>query len=90
MKYAELTKRVAQQSGISVSLAQQVLGETVETIKGQLAIGDSVAIPGLGTFSGNQKAARQARNPRTGEPIHVAARVAPKFAPAGALRDALN
>lgn len=52
--------------------------------------GDSVNLTGFGAFSVTERAARTARNPRTGEPIDVAASKAPKFKAGKALKDAVK
>jgi len=52
--------------------------------------GDSVNLIGFGAFSVTERAARTARNPRTGEPIAVAASKAPKFKAGKALKDAVK
>ena len=59
-------------------------------VSGALAKGDSVSLVGFGTFSVAERAARTARNPRTGESIDVAASKAPKFKPGKALKDAVK
>jgi DNA-binding protein HU-beta len=49
-----------------------------------------VNISGFGKFSTTQRAARQGRNPQTGETIEIAASTAPKFSAAGAFKNAVN
>lgn len=63
-----------------------ILNSIVETLKK----GEEVSIAGLGIFSVKQRAARDARNPRTGETIKVAAMKVPKFRAAKALKDAVK
>ncbi len=67
-------------------IVDTMLGAIVETMKK----GEEVSIAGLGIFSVKQRAARQARNPRTGEAIQVAAMKVPKFRAAKALKDAVK
>jgi len=55
-----------------------------------LKAGDEVTLPGIGKLSVTQRAARDGRNPATGEAIKIAARKAPKFSAAKALKDAVN
>ncbi|MEK7552545.1 MAG: HU family DNA-binding protein, partial [Patescibacteria group bacterium] len=62
----------------------------VEAIVETLKKGDEVSIAGLGIFSAKQRAARTARNPRTGATIQVAAMKVPKFRAAKALKDAVK
>jgi DNA-binding protein HU-beta len=67
---------------------------TVETafaeIAAQLAAGNDVTLPGFGKFVVAQRAARDGRNPATGEAIKIAAKQVPAFRPAAALREAVN
>jgi len=49
--------------------------------------GEEVSIAGFGIFSVKQRAARMARNPKTGEQVKVAAKRVPKFRPAKGLKD---
>jgi len=70
--------------------AEQVVDTVLESIVGSLKKGDEVSIAGLGIFSVKQRAARTARNPRTGESIKVAAMKVPKFRAAKALKEAVK
>jgi nucleoid DNA-binding protein len=47
-------------------------------------------VTGFGTFLARRRAARQGRDPRTGDPVAIAAAVVPAFKPGQQLRDALN
>ena len=60
------------------------------TIGDALARDDVVTIAGFGKFTTRSRAARTARNPRTGEPVAVAASTVPSFKAAKAPRDAVN
>ncbi|RJQ32820.1 HU family DNA-binding protein [Candidatus Parcubacteria bacterium] len=70
--------------------AEQVMDKLIETITGNLKKGEEVSIAGLGIFTVKERAARQARNPRTGEMVNVPAMKVPKFKPAKALKDAVK
>jgi DNA-binding protein HU-beta len=70
--------------------AEQVVDTVIESIIGSLKKGQEVSIAGLGIFSVKRRAARTARNPRTGESIQVAAMNVPKFRAAKALKDAVK
>ena len=70
--------------------AEAAVDKVIESIMGSLKKGDEVSIAGLGIFSVKQRAARQARNPRTGEMVQVAAMKVPKFRAAKALKDAVR
>jgi len=70
--------------------AEQVVDTVIDSIVKSLKKGEEVSIAGLGIFSAKQRAARQARNPRTGEAITVPAMRVPKFRAAKALKDAVK
>lgn len=70
--------------------AEQVVDTLVDTIANTLKKGEEVSIAGLGIFSVKRRAARTARNPRTGEAVQVSAMNVPKFRAAKALKDAVR
>lgn len=70
--------------------AEQTVDTVISSIVSTLKEGSEVSIAGLGIFSVKQRAARQARNPRTGEMVQVAAMKVPKFRAAKALKDAVK
>ncbi len=70
--------------------AEQAVDKVIDSIVSSLKSGNEVSIAGLGIFSVKQRAARDARNPRTGETIKVAAMKVPKFRAAKALKDAVK
>lgn len=70
--------------------AEQVVDKVFDSIVASLKKGEEVSIAGIGIFSVKQRAARQARNPRTGETIQVAAMKVPKFRAAKALKEAVK
>ncbi len=70
--------------------AEQAVDTMINGIIDSLKKGEEVSIAGLGIFSVKQRAAREARNPRTGEAIKVPAMKVPKFRAAKALKDAVK
>jgi len=70
--------------------AEQVVDGIVDSIIKTLKKGEEVSIAGLGIFSVKARAARTARNPKTGEPVKVPATTVPKFRAAKALKDAVK
>jgi DNA-binding protein HU-beta len=62
----------------------------IDTIVKTLGHGEEVAISGFGTFRVAKRAAREGRNPKTGEKIHIAASVKPKFRAGKALKEAVK
>lgn len=90
MNKADLVDAIqAQLQGTKVQ-AEQVVDLIITSIVSTLKKGDEVSIAGLGIFSAKQRAARTARNPRTGESIKVAAMRVPKFRAAKALKDSVK
>jgi len=90
MNKAAIVEMVHAKLGTTKVQAEEVVDTVVDCIINSLKKGDEVSIAGLGIFSAKQRAARQARNPRTGETIQVAAMKVPKFRAAKALKDAVK
>lgn len=67
-----------------------VVDEVFNTIKNTLVSGEKISIAGFGSFEVTERAARECKNPRTGEPVHVDASKAPKFKASKTLKDAVN
>lgn len=70
--------------------AEGVVDKVIDSIVNSLKKGEEVSIAGLGIFSVKQRAARMARNPRTGAAVKVAATKVPKFRAAKALKEAVK
>ncbi len=90
MNKADLINYVANAAGLSKSVAGDAVEAVLGGITSTLADGGAVSLVGFGTFSVADRAARTARNPRTGETIQVAASKAPKFKAGKALKDAVK
>jgi len=86
----ELAEQVASRNGLGASQARQVVESTIEAISDELAHGGEVSLAGFGKFSVSHRAARQGRNPSTGQTINIAASKAAKFSAASALKKRLN
>jgi DNA-binding protein HU-beta len=86
----ELAEKIAGRTGLAASQSREVLEVAIEAISSELAAGGEVALAGFGKFSVSQRAARQGRNPSTGQPIQIAASKAAKFSAASALKKRLN
>ena len=69
--------------------AEEVVDGLFDAIVSTLKKGEEVSIAGFGIFSVKQRAARTARNPKTGEQVKVAAKRVPKFRPAKGLKDSI-
>ena len=90
MNKTELASSVATRTSVSKATADDVVGAVFATIADALARGEKVSIAGFGTFATRSRAARQGRNPATGESIAIAASTAPSFKVGKTLRDAVN
>ena len=90
MKKVELVEAIANEAGLTKADANRALDAALDAIKGALAKGDSVPLVGFGTFKTAKRAAREGRNPRTGETVRIAARTAVTFKAGSALKDAVN
>lgn len=90
MNKNELIDAIAEEADLPKAAAGRALDATINAITEQLAKGESVAIVGFGTFGVKPRAARDGRNPRTGETIKIAASNTPSFKPGKGLKDAVN
>ena len=90
MKKSDLAFRVACEAWLSKAVADSAVNAMFSAISDALANGETVSIAGFGTFLTRSRAARQGRNPRTGESIAIAASTVPSFKAGKALRDAVN
>ena len=90
MNKKELIDSVASATGESKRTVNDVLDETIDQIQRQVKKGERVALPGFGVFQRRQRAARTARNPRTGEEIKVKASKVPAFKPGAGFKDVVS
>lgn len=90
MNKASLVEKVHEVLGGTKVQAEQVVDTIFDSITGSLKGGEDVSVAGFGIFSAKERAARTARNPRTGEPVQVPAMRVPKFKAAKALKDAVK
>lgn len=90
MNKAELITTMAAKADLTKDQTTAALAALLTTITETLTAGEKVAIPAMGTFEVREHAARQGRNPATGETVEIAARKAPAFKAAKALKDAVD
>ena len=76
--------------GLTKGQANEAYDALFDYISDVLADGDRVQIPGFGSFSISERAAREGRNPATGESIKIAASKVVRFKPSKGLKDAVN
>jgi DNA-binding protein HU-beta len=87
---AELVDKIADTAGLNKAEAERALNAFIETIQGAVSSDDKVTLPGFGSFSRSSRAARTGRNPRTGEPVQIAASKGVKFSAGAAFKSAVN
>lgn len=90
MNKTELVAAVAEQADISKKDAEKVLKAFVDVVTEELKKEHKIQLVGFGTFEVSERAAREGRNPRTGETMTIAASKAPKFKAGKALKDLVN
>lgn len=79
MNKAELIEQISKDAGLSKVQANSALDAFTGAVMSTLKKGDKVTLVGFGTFSVAQRAARNGRNPQTGETIKIKASKSPKF-----------
>lgn len=90
MNKTELIEKIATGSELSKADAKKALDATVAAIKDALVAGDKISLVGFGTFSVNERPAREGITPATKEKIQIAAKKVIKFKPGTELNDAIN
>ncbi len=90
MNKQALVEKIHEKVGGTKTDSQEIVETFINSIIDTLKQGEDVSISGLGTFSVRRREAREARNPRTGETIQVAAMNVPKFKAAKGLKDAVK
>jgi len=87
---AEFIDQVADRAGLSKKDASEAVDAVLETIESALRRGSDVVFSGFGKFSVSDRAAREGRNPATGEKIQIKATKVPKFSAGASLKKAVN
>ena len=90
MNKSELIDSIASSADISKADAGRALDATLEAITNTLKSGDQISLIGFGTFTVKDRAAREGRNPQTGETIQIKASRVPSFKAGKALKEAVN
>ena len=90
MNKTEIIEALADAADISKAAAGRALDGMVEAIVNSMKQGEQVSLVGFGTFSVRERAAREGRNPQTGETIQIKASKIPSFKAGKGLKDALN
>jgi len=90
MNKGDLIKAVAESAGLSQTQASDAVAAVFDSIEATLKNKDKAAFIGFGTFSTNDRPARDGRNPATGATIKIPAKTVVKFKPGKALSEAVN
>lgn len=90
MNKKELIAKLAEVMGSTKKDAEAALDAVTTVITDALVEGNDVKITGFGNFTVTERAAREGRNPMTGEAVQIAASKSPKFKAAKNLKDKVN
>lgn len=90
MNRTEFVAAIAENAEISKKDAEKAVKAFIDVVADELKKGEKVQLVGFGTFEVSERAAREGRNPQTGETMKIAACKAPKFKAGKALKDAVN
>jgi DNA-binding protein HU-beta len=90
MTKAELVERISKDAKISKKAAETALDSFMANVRDALKKGKRVSLVGFGTFAVGRRAARNGRNPQTGETIKIKAAKVPKFKAGKILKDAVR
>lgn len=90
MNRNELISSMAEKSGLSKKDVGIALDAFVDAVNDALKEGDKVQLIGFGSFEVKTRAARTAKNPRTGAPVEIGESKVPAFKPGKAFKDMLN
>lgn len=90
MKKSEMIEALANETGLTKADAEKMFNATFNLVKDELVKGNKVSIAGFGTFKITERAARDGRNPQTGETIHIAASKGVNFKAGTELKEKIN
>ena len=90
MNKTELIAAVAEKAGLSKKDAEKAVKAYTDVVTEELVKGGKVQLVGFGTFEVADRPSREGRNPKSGEPMTIAASRVPKFKAGKALKDQVN
>ncbi len=90
MNKGDLINKIAEDANLTKAQATEALNVVMSSIQDTLKDGKKVTLVGFGTFSTSERAARDGRNPKTGEIIQIAAKTMVKFKPGKELAESVN
>lgn len=90
MNKSELIEIISGDNNLSKAAAGRVLDTVITSIVNAVSKMDDVKLIGFGSFKATKRAARLGKNPRSGEPVKIAAATIPKFVAGVAFKAAVN
>ena len=90
MNKSELIDNMSKKSTLTKKDSERALKAFIETVEETLIKGEKVQLIGFGTFETRERAAREGRNPRTKEAIHIPASIAPVFKAGKEFKEKVN
>ena len=90
MNKTELIAAVAEKAEISKKDSEKALKAFIDVVTDELKNGEKIQLVGFGTFEVSERAAREGRNPKSGEVMNIPASKTPKFKAGKALKDMVN
>jgi DNA-binding protein HU-beta len=87
---SELVDRVADGADLNNAQAQRAVDAFIDAVQGAVAKGEKVTLPGFGAWSRTERKARMGRNPRTGDPVQIAASKGVKFTAGAGFKSAVK
>lgn len=90
MKKSEMIEALAERTGLSKADVEKMFNATFDLFKEELSKGNKVSVAGFGVFKISERAARDGRNPQTGETIHIAASKSVSFKAGTELKAKVN
>ncbi|MBQ8424393.1 MAG: HU family DNA-binding protein [Clostridia bacterium] len=90
MKKSEMIEAIATATGLTKADSEKAFNATFDLFKKELADGNKVSVAGFGTFKISERAAREGRNPQTGETIKIAASKSVSFKAGSELKSTVN
>lgn len=90
MNKTEVINQIAEKTDLTKKDSEKTLNAFIETVTEALKAGDDVQLVGFGSFQVKQRAAREGRNPQTGEVLKIAATNVPSFKAGKTLKEAVK
>ena len=90
MKKSEMIEALSERTGLSKADAEKMFNAIFDLFKEELSKGNKISVAGFGVFKISERAARDGRNPQTGETIHIAASKSVSFKAGTELKAKVN